>query len=147
MLFDNQVGFKIELLQLERLTWWKGPAKGPAHIGWYFTGKVKVLTHLPRSRLTEKTPQGRDLQPEIHPQWMSAFIWGLREVQPGSTPPSSTGELLSHLCSQGILGLFATCSISGSGHVSAVTTHTRPTGVITNGTPLMTNLSNDMQLP
>lgn len=67
MLFDNQVGFKIELLQLERLTWWKGPAKGPAHIGWYFTGKVKVLTCFQRSRCIERTPQGRGLQPDILP--------------------------------------------------------------------------------
>jgi len=37
-----------------------------------------------------KTPQRRDLQKEILPQWQSALKWGLGEVQPGST-----GELPS----------------------------------------------------
>jgi len=40
-----------------------------------------------------KTPQGRDLQPEIFPQWQSALKWGLREAQPGSTPSGHTAEL------------------------------------------------------
>jgi len=50
--------------------------------------------------LQGKTPQGWDLQPDILPQWQSAIIWDLREVQPGSTPSSHTGEMPS-LCSQG----------------------------------------------
>ena len=57
--------------------------------------KRKVLTHLWRSRLTGKTPQGRNLQPECLPQWQSALKWGLTEVQPGSMPSSHTAELPS----------------------------------------------------
>jgi len=44
--------------------------------------KVIHLFHLPE----------RDLQKEILPQWQSALKWGLREVQPGSTPSGHTGE-------------------------------------------------------
>jgi len=54
-----------------------------------------VLITYQRTRLRGKTPQGRDLQPEILPQWQSALKWGLREVQPGSTPSSHTDELPS----------------------------------------------------
>ena len=42
-----------------------------------------------------ETPQRRDLQPEILPQWQSALKLGLREVQPGSTPSGHTAELPS----------------------------------------------------
>ena len=42
-----------------------------------------------------KTPQRRDLQKEILPQWQSALKWGLREVQPGFTHSCCTGELPS----------------------------------------------------
>ena len=57
--------------------------------------KRKVLTHLWRARLTRKTAQGKDLQPENLPKWQSALKWGLRGVQPGSTHSSRTSELLS----------------------------------------------------
>ena len=80
-------------------------AKGPAQTRWYSTRKIKVLTCLWRSHLTGKTPQGRDLQPEILPQWQSALQWGLREVQPGSTPSSHTAELPSPVL-PGLTGSF-----------------------------------------
>ena len=57
--------------------------------------KWKVLSHLWRERLPGKTPQGKDLQPDILPQWQSVLKWGLREVQPGSTPSGHTAELPS----------------------------------------------------
>ena len=41
------------------------------------------------------TPQGRDLQPGILPQWQSALKWGVGEVQPGSTPSGHTARLPS----------------------------------------------------
>jgi len=69
--------------------------KGPVRIGRYFTRKVKVLTHLRRSKLTGKIPQGRDLQPKILLEQQSALKYGLREVQPGSTAPGHTAELPS----------------------------------------------------
>ena len=42
-----------------------------------------------------KTPQGRNLQPKILPQWQSALKWDLREVQPGSTP---SGHRIAFTC-------------------------------------------------
>ena len=68
-------------------------------------GKGKVLTHLWRSSFTVKTPPGRDLQPEILPQWQSVLQWGLREVQPGSTPSRPTAELPSPVL-PGLIGSF-----------------------------------------
>jgi len=61
----------------------------------YSKRKGKVLTHLQKSRLTGRTLQGRDLQPEILLQWPSALKWGLGEVQPGSPPSGHTAELPS----------------------------------------------------
>ena len=54
-----------------------------------------------------KASPRRDLQKETLPQ--SALKWGLREVQPGSTPSSCTGDL--HLCSQGWPGSFPRWSV------------------------------------
>jgi len=48
--------------------------------------KKEGLTNLQMSRLKAETPERRDLQPESLLQWQSALKWGLREVQPGSTP-------------------------------------------------------------
>ena len=45
--------------------------KGPAQMEWCYNGEV--LTHLCRAGLAGKTPQGRDLQPQILPQWGSAL--------------------------------------------------------------------------
>jgi len=45
--------------------------------------------------LQGKASPRRDLQEEILPQWQSALKWGLREVQPGSTPSGHTAELPS----------------------------------------------------
>jgi len=56
------------------------------------TNRERMLTQ--RSRLTGKTPQEKDLPPEI-PQCQSTSKWGLREVQPGSTPSGHTAELPS----------------------------------------------------
>lgn len=92
--------------------------KGPVRIGRYFTRKVKVLTHLRRSKLTGKIPQGRDLQPKILLEQQSALKYGLREVQPGSTAPGHTAELPSL-----VLPCLTAClrwSIRGSGHGSTV---------------------------
>ncbi len=61
-----------------------------------------------------------DLQRESLPPWQSALKWGLREVQPGSTPSSHTGELPSPVL-PGLTGPFPRCSISGSGRDSTVT--------------------------
>ena len=52
-----------------------------------------------------ETPQRRDLQPEILPQWQSALKLGLREVQPGSTPSGHTAELPSPVL-PGLTGSF-----------------------------------------
>jgi len=52
-------------------------------------------------------------------QWQSALQWGLREVQPGSTPSCLTAELPPPVL-QGWPGPFPRCSISGSGQDSAV---------------------------
>ena len=45
--------------------------------------------------LQGKASPKRDLQKQTHPQGGSALKWGLREVQPGSTPYSHTAELPS----------------------------------------------------
>jgi len=50
-----------------------GTAKGLAQMRQLFKGKVKVLTHLRRSRLTGKTLKGKDIQPNNHPEWQSAL--------------------------------------------------------------------------
>jgi len=69
-------------------------------LGWHFTGViVKKITIVekkqPRKKCSPvskdlsswwKTPKRRNLQEETLPQWQSALKWGLREVQPGSTP-------------------------------------------------------------
>ena len=74
--------------------WYRGVvAKGLAQMEWCYKGKV--LTHLWILRFAEKTPQGKDLQPEILTQWHSTLKWALREVQPGSTPSGHTDELPS----------------------------------------------------
>ena len=39
----------------------------------------------------QKDSKRSNLQREILPQWKSALKWGLREVEPGSTPPDYTG--------------------------------------------------------
>jgi len=70
-------------------------AKVPLQIRWYFKEKIKVLTCLQRSQLTGKAPQGKNLQTEILPEQKSALKWGLRGVQPGSTPSDCL-----HLCCQ-----------------------------------------------
>ena len=54
-----------------------------------------MLTCIPKSRFTGKTPQRRSLQKESLPQGKSALKWGLGEVQPGSTPSGHTAELPS----------------------------------------------------
>jgi len=82
----------------------------------------KVLTHPWRSRLTRETPQRRNLQPEVLPQWQSALKWGLRERCSQAPPLPVTQVNCLHLCSQGWAGPFPMCSISGSGHDSTVTT-------------------------
>lgn len=71
-----------------------------------YNGKEDVLTCLQRSTLTGKTPQRRDLQSETLPEWQSALKWGLREVQPGSTLSSHTGELPSPVL-PGLTGSFS----------------------------------------
>ena len=53
----------------------------------------------------EKAPPKRDLWKEILPQWQSALKWGLREVQPGSTPSGHTAELPSPVL-PGLTGSF-----------------------------------------
>ena len=65
-----------------------------------------------------KIPQGRDIQPETLPQWQSALKWGLREVQPGSTPSGHTAELPSPVL-PGLTRSFPQV-LSGSGHDSTV---------------------------
>jgi len=95
-------------------------AKGPVWMEQYYKGKV--LTHLWRPRLTGKTPQGTDLQPEILPQWQSALKWGLREVQTGCTPSSHTAELPSPVL-PGLTRSFPRCSISCSCRDSTVPIH------------------------
>ena len=97
---DNQVFFfwvYVTIRKVITVEGWYGSveAKGLAWMEWRYNSKDKVLTHLWRSRLTEKTPQGRDLQPETLPQWQSVFKWDPREAQPGSTPSYHTGELSS----------------------------------------------------
>jgi len=42
-------------------------AKGLVRMKWCYRGKEKVLACLQRYRLARKTPQGRELQPEILP--------------------------------------------------------------------------------
>ena len=54
------------------------------------TNRERTFTCNWRFRLTGKTPQGKDLQPEILPQWQSALKWG-----PRSNPSGHTGELPS----------------------------------------------------
>ena len=74
--------------------WYRGVvAKGLAQMEWCYKGKV--LTHLWILRFAEKTPQGKDLQPEILTQWHSTLKWALREVQPGSSPSYLAAELPS----------------------------------------------------
>ena len=81
-----------------------------------------MLTHLWRTTLTRKTPQGKHLQTEILPQWQSALKWGLGEVQPGSTPSGHTAELPSPVL-QGLTGCCPQLLNQCSGHDSAVTIH------------------------
>jgi len=83
-----------------------------------------VLTHLWRSQLPGKTPQGRDCQPEILSQWQSALKWDLRCSQAPTCPFPQLHCL--HLFSQGWLVPFPRCSISGLGCDSAVTVHHPP---------------------
>jgi len=52
-----------------------------------------------------KASPRRDLQKENLPGWQSALKWGLREVQPGSTPPRHTAELPSPVL-PGLTGSF-----------------------------------------
>jgi len=60
-------------------------------------GEKIAHLHLKIPGSQSKTPPKRDLQKEILPQWQSALKWGLREVQPGSTPSGHTGESPSPL--------------------------------------------------
>ena len=52
-----------------------------------------------------KSSPRRNLQKEILPQWQSALKWGLREVQPGSTPSAHTVQLPSPVL-PGLTGSF-----------------------------------------
>jgi len=70
----------IYMQQSEKSTRWNGGTGGIIRKRLKKCYKGKVLTDLQRLRLTEKTPQGRDLQPDILPQWQSALKWDLREV-------------------------------------------------------------------
>ena len=47
------------------------------------------------SRFTVKSPPRGYLQQEILPEWGSVLKWGLRDMEPGSTPSVHTGELPS----------------------------------------------------
>jgi len=81
--------------QKNQSTWWYGETgdvmtKGLAQ--WKGVTKKKEMYWLVSEDLSS---QGKDLQPEILLQQQSALKWGLREVQPGSTPSSHTGELPS----------------------------------------------------
>jgi len=92
--------WSYKVLQSKRSTQWEGwyrniTTNRLTQMVWCYKGEQKVLTCLWRSKLTRKTPQGSDLQPEILPQWQSALKWGLRGVEPGSTHSGSTGELPS----------------------------------------------------
>ena len=84
--------------------------------------KEKVLTPLWRSRLTRKTTQGRDLQLEMLPLWQSALKWGLREVEPGSTPLWSH-SWFAFTCAHMADRPYPRWSISGSGCDSTVPIH------------------------
>ena len=63
----------IYMQQSEKSTRWNGGTGGIIRKRLKKCYKGKVLTDLQRLRLTEKTSQGRDLQPEILPQWQSAL--------------------------------------------------------------------------
>jgi len=56
-------------------------------------------------RITGETPQRRNIQKEILPQWQSALQWGLREVQPGCIPSGPPAELPSPVL-PGLTGSF-----------------------------------------
>jgi len=60
-----------------------------AWMEWCQKGERKVLTYLQRSRLTRKTPQGRDVQKETLPQWQSALKWAFR---PSAVLSGQTGS-------------------------------------------------------
>ena len=63
-------------------------------------GQTGMLTPLQGSELKGKISTRRDLQQEILPQWQPALKWGLREVEPSSTPSGHTGELPSPVLPQ-----------------------------------------------
>jgi len=63
------------MLQLERITWRNGKKQT----------EKECLPVFEDSGSRWKTPQRRDLQKEILPQWQSALKWGLGEVEPCST--------------------------------------------------------------
>jgi len=104
--------------QLDRLIQWerhyskgvimKGPAQQRGAIKEVpFLYRLYKIAHLyqkiPGSHM--KAPPRKDLQKEILPQWQSALKWGLREVQPGSTPSCHTAELPSPVL-PGLTGSF-----------------------------------------
>ena len=63
-------------------------------------GQTGMLTPLQGSELKGKISTRRDLQQEILPQWQPALKWGLKEVEPSSTPSGHTGELPSPVLSR-----------------------------------------------
>ena len=97
-------------------------ARGTNTIKRCYKGKKKDCSPIAEDLSSQgKTLQRRNLQPGILPlRWQSALKWDLREVELGSIHSSQAAEL-HYLCSQGWLGPFPRCSISGSGCDSTIT--------------------------
>ena len=70
--------------------------EGPVQQKGTIKGSKKITHPYQKSPdLQGKAPPKKDLQQENLPSWQSALKWGLREVQPGSTPSGHTAELPS----------------------------------------------------